>query len=308
MPDPQFDAITARETGLERGLSTQQISLIAIGGAIGTGLFLGSGFAISMAGPAVLLSYAIGALITFLLMGALAEMTVAHPTPGSFGAWAEFYISPLAGFLVRGSYWAAVVLAVGTEVTAVALYMHLWFPQVPGVVWILLFGLALVAVNATHVRLFGSVEFTLSALKLAAITAFLILGACVLFRQPHPVTTAAANLYAGGTLFPHGITGMWQAVIIAFFSYLSVEMIAVAAGEARDPHRAITHAFRATFARLLLFYLATLAMVLVLVPWNAPHAPSSAQEPLRHGHAASSHRRLRSASSTSFCSSPLFQP
>jgi AAT family amino acid transporter len=123
-PSPRFDAILEREKGLHRGLSTGQLSMIAIGGAIGTGLFLGSGSAIQLAGPAVLLSYAIGALIALLLMGCLAEMTVAHPTSGSFGAWAEFYVGPLAGFLVRYAYWSSIVLAVGTEVTAIAVYMR----------------------------------------------------------------------------------------------------------------------------------------------------------------------------------------
>src|ERR1700728_3053364 len=132
----RFDTITDREKGLHRSLSAAQLSMIAIGGAIGTGLFLGSGFAIGFAGPSVLLSYLIGALITLLLMGCMAEMTVAHPTAGSFGAWAEFYISPMAGFLLRYAYWAGVVLAVGTEVSAVAIYMHYWFPAVPGWEWI----------------------------------------------------------------------------------------------------------------------------------------------------------------------------
>src|ERR1700722_9965027 len=119
-----FDAILQREQGLHRSLSAGRMTMIAIGGAIGTGLFLGSGFAIGFAGPAVLLSYLIGAAITILLMGCMAEMTVAHPTSGSFGAWAEFYLSPLAGFLVRFAYWAGVVFALGTEVTADAAYMY----------------------------------------------------------------------------------------------------------------------------------------------------------------------------------------
>ena len=113
-----FDRISEREAGLQRRLTAGQMSMIAIGGAIGTGLFMGSAYAIGYAGPSVLVSYAIGALITLLLMGCLAEMTVAHSTSGSFGAYAEFYISPLAGFLVRYAYWAAIVLAVGAEVTA----------------------------------------------------------------------------------------------------------------------------------------------------------------------------------------------
>src|ERR1700726_1386606 len=121
-----FEDIIERERGLRHSLSARRLTMIAIGGAIGTGLFLGSGFAISLAGPGVLVSYVIGALIALLLMGCLAEMTVAHPTSGSFGAWAEFYISPLAGYLVRYAYWSCNVFAVGTEVTAVAVYMHYW--------------------------------------------------------------------------------------------------------------------------------------------------------------------------------------
>ena len=132
----RFAVIEDREKGLRRGLTSAQLSMIAIGGAIGTGLFLGSSFAIGFAGPSVIVSYVIGALIALLLMGCLAEMTVAHPTSGSFGAWAEFYISPLAGYLVRYAYWSAIVFAVGTEVTAIAVYMRYWFPAVPGWVWI----------------------------------------------------------------------------------------------------------------------------------------------------------------------------
>jgi len=131
-----FAGIIERERGLRRTLSARRMSMIAIGGAIGTGLFLGSGFAISLAGPAVLLSYLLGAVIALLLMGCLAEMTVAHPTTGSFGAYAEHYLGPLAGFLVRYAYWTSIVLAVGTEVTAVALYMHFWLPSSPGWLWI----------------------------------------------------------------------------------------------------------------------------------------------------------------------------
>src|SRR6516165_7509209 len=125
-----FDDIIERERGLRRSLSARRMTMIAIGGAIGTGLFLGSGFAISLAGPAVLVSYAIGALIALLLMGCLAEMTVAHPTTGSFGAYAEHYLGPLAGFLVSYAYGTSIVLGVGTDVTAVALYRRFWFPAV----------------------------------------------------------------------------------------------------------------------------------------------------------------------------------
>src|SRR6201993_5172998 len=153
-----FEHILARESGLRRDLSAPRMTMIAIGGAIGTGLFLGSGLAISLAGPAVLVSYLIGAVIALLLMGCLAEMTVAHPTSGSFGAYAEHYLGPLAGYLVRYAYWTGIVLAVGTEVTAIALYMRYWFPAAPGWPWIVGFSALLVSVNARSVNIFGAIE------------------------------------------------------------------------------------------------------------------------------------------------------
>jgi L-asparagine transporter-like permease len=258
----RFDDIQDREEGLRRGLTSGQLSMIAIGGAIGTGLFLGSSFAIGFAGPSVILSYAIGALVALLLMGCLAEMTVAHPTPGSFGAWAEFYVGPLAGFLVRYAYWSAIVFAVGTEVTAIAVYMRFWFPVVAGWVWIVGFSANLIAINARNVNVFGMVEYSLSTLKVTAIVAFILLGSWLV------AGTGFSNYTQHGGFFPKGAWGMWVAVIVSIFSYLSIEMIAVAAGEAEDPQRAITKAFRSTVARLVIFYLLTLAIILALVPWT----------------------------------------
>lgn len=273
----KFRQIAAREEGLKRTLSARQMSMIAIGGAIGTGLFLGSGFAIGFAGPSVLISYGIGALISLLLMGCLAEMTVAHPTSGSFGAYAEHYLSPLAGFLVRYSYWACIVLAVGTEVTAVALYMKYWFPAVPGWMWIVGFSSVLVLVNALSVDVFGSVEYWFSVIKITAIVAFIVIAGYVVFVNPSLVASANGGASAAGFhhyadaggFFPHGMWGMWVAVIVSIFSYLSIEMIAVTAGEAQDPERAVTRAFRSTAMRLVLFYLTTLALMLAIVPWTA---------------------------------------
>src|ERR1700761_8660970 len=210
MPSPQpqaFEAISAREEGLERTLSSRQLTMIAIGGAIGTGLFLGSGFAIGFAGPSVLISYLIGALIALLLMACMAEMTVAHPVSGSFGAWAEFYVSPLAGFLVRIAYWAGVVFALGTEISAIAVYMGFWFPGVPGWLWIVSFTIVLVLINAANVKFFGTVEYGLSALKIAAVLVFLVLGAWLLLARTHSATADGSpvgfsNYTAFGGFFP----------------------------------------------------------------------------------------------------------
>jgi L-asparagine transporter-like permease len=229
----------------------------------------------------VLVSYAIGAVIALLLMGCLAEMTVAHPTSGSFGAYAEYYIGPLAGFLVRYAYWTCIVLAVGTEVTAVALYMGFWFPALPGWLWIVAFSGLLILVNARSVNIFGAVEYWFSAIKVTAIVIFILLAGYIVLRAPAAVPATAAssstgaaavgfhNYTAHGGFFPRGVWGAWVAVIVAIFSYLSIEMIAVAAGEAAQPEIAITRAFRSTVFRLILFYLLTLALVLAIVPWTA---------------------------------------
>ncbi len=264
-----------QQQGLHRTLSSAQLAMIAIGGAIGTGLFLGSRFAIALAGPAVLLSYLIGALITLLLMGCLAEMSVTHPTAGSFGDWASTYLHPLIGFLVRYAYWAGVVFALGTEVSAVAIYMRLWFPTVPGLLWVVIFATALVLVNALNVRAFGSIEYLFSALKLLAIAAFLLLGTWLLLH----LHTASFPNYHPANFQPFGFRGTWSAVLVALFSFFSIEMIAIAAGEAQDPKRAITRAFHSTMFRLAFFYLFTLALILALVPWQSLIASDHPESP-----------------------------
>jgi L-asparagine transporter-like permease len=262
-------------TVLKRRLSTGQLSMIAIGGAIGTGLFLGSGFAISLAGPAVLISYAIGGLVALLLMGCLAEMTVVHPSTGSFGWLAQTYVGPLAGYLIRYAYWSANVLAVGTEVTAVALYMRYWLPDLPGWWWILGFSGVLVTVNAVSVQMFGWVEYCFSFVKIAAILAFLVLGGWTVLHTGASPEIGLANYTRFGGFLPHGLGGMWVAVVVSIFSYLGIETIAVAAGEAQDPERVIVRALRTTMARLGFFYLATLAVMLAVIPWTRAAAGTS---------------------------------
>jgi L-asparagine transporter-like permease len=205
------------------------------------------------------------------LMGCLAEMTVTHPTTGSFGTYAEHYISPLAGFMVRYAYWTCIVLAVGTEVTAVALYMKFWFPAAPGWIWIAGFSGLLITVNAFSVSTFGTVEYWFSLIKIAAIVSFILLAGYLLAQGGHPNELGSVglrNYTAFGGFLPHGFSGMWIAVIMAIFSYLSIEMIAVAAGEAAQPEVAITRAFFSTVVRLVLFYLLTLALMLAVLPWT----------------------------------------
>lgn len=256
------------QQGLKRNLKTNQLSMIAMGCAIGTGLFLGSGLAISTAGPSVLLSYGIGAFIVLLLMGCLAEMTVAHPTSGSFGTISEKYINPMAGYLVRYSYWVANVLAVGVEISAIAIYMKYWFPDVPGIVWIFLFAAILIYVNATSVNTFATFEYWFSMIKISAIVGFVLLGSYVLFGTDQP-KIGVENLVNDGGFMPFGWWGMWVAIFISLFSFLGTEMIAVTAGEAKDPDVAVPKALKATVFRLSTFYILTIGIMLLIVPWKS---------------------------------------
>ncbi|MFJ5761407.1 amino acid permease [Neobacillus sp. NPDC093182] len=255
--------------GLKRELKTKQLTMIAMGCAIGTGLFLGSGLAISTAGPGVILSYAIGAFIVLLLMGCLSEMTVAHPTSGSFGTISEKYVSPLAGFLVRYSYWIANVLAVGVEVSAIAVYMKYWFPDVPGFVWILLFAGVLIYVNATSVNTFATFEYWFSTIKISAIVGFILLGSYVLFGNSAQPNMGPENIVNDGGFLPFGWWGMWVAIFISLFSFLGTEMIAITAGEAKDPDVAVPKALKATVFRLSTFYIITIGIMLMIVPWKS---------------------------------------
>jgi len=260
---------TTSGEGLKRELTTRQLSMIAMGMAIGTGLFLGSGLAIGTAGPSVLISYTFGAFIVLLLMGCLAEMTVAYPTSGSFGTIADKYLHPMAGFLVRYSYWIAQVLAIGVEISAIAIYMKYWFPGVPGIVWIIVFTAVLIYVNATSVNAFATFEYWFSMIKVSAIIAFILLGAYVLFGTSGHENVGAKNLTDHGGFMPFGFKGMWIAIFISLFSFLGTELVAVTAGEAKDPDVAVPKALKATVFRLSAFYVLTMAIMLMIVPWKS---------------------------------------
>lgn len=262
-------AVLSREEGLKRELSTRQMTMIAIGGAIGTGLFLGSSLAVHTAGPAVLVSYVIGAGIALLLMGVLSEMAVAHPTAGSFGVYAELYVNRWAGFAVRYTYWAAQCIAIGGEATAVAIYCHFWFPTVPAWVWIITFSLALLAVNATGVGNFGEFEYWFAMIKVVAILAFIAFGVVVLFGH-FPVTPAhiTDNLAKGG-FFANGVSAVWMAMCFVIFSFIGTEVVAVTAGEATNPDEAVPRAMRSMVFRLIFFYIASMLVLVSIVPWQS---------------------------------------
>lgn len=260
--------ILEKEKGLARQLSERQLAMIAIGGAIGTGLFLGSALAVRVAGPAVILSYLLGAVVALLLMGTLAEMAVAHPTAGSFGVYAEIYVSRWAGFVMRYTYWAAQSIAIGGEAVAVAIYCQWWWPQVPQWIWVVGFSLALVYINARSVGNFGEFEYWFSMIKVVAILLFVVFGAAMLLGLGQPERIGLRNLTEHGGFFPLGVKGAWMALVFVIFSYIGTEVVAVTAGEARDPQKAVPRAMRTMVLRLILFYLGAITVLLAVVPWN----------------------------------------
>ncbi|MEW6066488.1 amino acid permease [Desulforamulus profundi] len=258
--------VVEREQGLHRALSQRQLTMIALGSAIGTGLFFGSGFAVSLAGPGVILSYVIAAACALIMMGCLSEMAVAHPTAGSFGAYAEMYVGPFAGWSVRYTYWACQVIAIGGEVVAAAIYMQYWFPGIPSWVWMVAFSVAMVYINARSVANFGAFEYWFALIKITAIVFFIITGAAVLFGiGTEPI--GFSNLTKHDGFLPLGLTGVWMGVMMAIFSFIGVEVVAVTSGEAKDPEKAVPKAMRTMVLRLILFYLLSLVIMLSVVPW-----------------------------------------
>jgi AAT family amino acid transporter len=260
----------ALETGeqLNRQLTSPQLAMIAIGGAIGTGLFLGSSLAVRVAGPGVIFSYLIGAVLALLLMGALSEMAVAHSTAGSFGVYAELYVNRWAGFVIRYTYWLVQCIAIGGEAVAVSIYCQWWFPQTPQWVWIVGISVALICVNASSVGNFGSFEYWFSMIKVVAIILFVVFGLVLLTGLGPVPAIGLRNYTAHGGFLPTGLKGVWMAMVFVIFSYIGTEVVAVTAGEAKDPQTALPRAMRSMLGRLILFYRGAITVLIGIVPWN----------------------------------------
>jgi L-asparagine transporter-like permease len=242
--------------------------MISLGGAIGTSLFLSSGIALGYAGPAVLVSFAIAGFIAVAMVFSLSEMAVTHPTAGSFGIYAETYLNPWAGFVVRYTYWFAQVIATGFEAVAAGLYMTYWFPGAP--VWLFSLGFAAVVlyVNCRPVNNFGTVEYWFSFIKVTAIVLFILLGfSRILGFGTAPVGLHNLYLLPGG-FFPRGLHGLWMAVILGLLSYVGIEVIAVTSGEVPNPEVAIPAALRTMAIRLFLFYVLALGVLAAVIPWT----------------------------------------
>jgi AAT family amino acid transporter len=260
--------VIEREHGLKRGLTTAQMTMIGLGGAIGTGLFMGSGIAIGYAGPAVLVSYLIAGFLAMVMVFSLSEMAVVHPAAGSFGAYAEMYLGPWAGFVVRYTYWMAQVIAIGSEAVAVGIYMTFWLPDVPVWMWSIGFAAVLVYVNTRAVTNFGTFEYWFAMIKVVAIVLFIIIGAAHIFGFGTDAVGLRNLTGLPGGFMPNGFAGVWMGVLMAVFSFYGIEIIAVTSGEAAEPRRSIPSALRAMALRLLIFYVLALAVMLSIVPWT----------------------------------------
>ena len=281
MPEQQSTEVThdpprTEPSGeLQRRLSQRQLTMMAIGGAIGVGLFLGSSLTIHLAGPGVIVSYLLGAGIALIMAYVLAEMAVVHPVAGAFGCYAENYLNRWAGFSVRATYSAAQILAIGAEVTAAAIYISFWFPNVPQWIWVVLVSVALVMLNAMRVNRLGEFEYWFAMIKVAAIVAFILVGLLLIFGDGSRGFRAWSNLTQHGGFLPRGWRGVWLSLTITLTSYMGVEIIAVTAGEAEHPEVTIPHAMRNIVWRLILFYVVAIAIMVAMVPWNQASSSST---------------------------------
>ncbi len=258
----------AEAEGLHRRLRQRQLTMMAIGGAIGVGLFFGSSVTIRLAGPGVILSYLLGAGIALIMSYVLTEMAVVHPVAGAFGVYAEKYLNPWAGFCVRATYGAAQIIAIGAEVTAAAIYFSYWFPHVPQWIWVVLVSAALVALNAMQVNRLGEFEYWFAMIKVAAILAFIVVGLGMIFGIGTGHAQGLGNLTRYGGFLPSGWKGVWLSLTITVTSYMGVEIIAVTAGEAERPEVTIPRAMRNIVYRLIFFYVLAIAVMVTMVPWN----------------------------------------
>ncbi|ENX04527.1 amino acid permease [Acinetobacter modestus] len=253
---------------LQRGLKNRHIQLIAMGGAIGTGLFLGSAQVIQSAGPSIILGYAIGGLIAFLIMRQLGEMIVEEPVAGSFSHFAYQYWGKFPGFLSGWNYWVLYILVAMSELTAVAKYINYWWPHIAAWQSVLFFFVIITAINLTNVKFYGESEFWLAIIKVTAVVAMILFGLFLLFTADANSTASFSNLWSHGGFFPNGFDGLFYMLAFIMFAFGGIELIGMAAAEANDPKKTIPKAINQVVVRILVFYVGSLAILLSLVPWN----------------------------------------
>ncbi len=256
------------EPKLSRGLKNRHVQLIALGGAIGTGLFLGVSTTVQLTGPAVILGYALGGFIAFMIMRQLGEMMVEEPVAGSFSHFANKYWSPFAGFASGWNYWMLYVLVGMAELTAIGTFVHFWLPNIPVWASAAFFFVLVNLVNLVNVRIYGEFEFWFSIIKVVAIIAMILFGSYLLFSGNGGEEARLSNLWAlEGGFMPHGVQGFLMAMVFIMFSFGGLELIGIAAAETDDPSHTIPKATNQVIYRILIFYIGALAVLLALMPW-----------------------------------------
>jgi L-asparagine transporter-like permease len=255
---------------LQRRLTPRHITFMALGMAIGAGLFLGSANAINLAGPSVLFAYMVGGAMIFIIMRALGEMAVHDPVAGSFSTYAHRYLGPFAGYLTGWNYWILMVGVGMAESTAVGIYMTQWFPDIPRWVWVGASVAMIGGLNLMAVKFYGETEFWFTLIKVVTVVLMILGGASMIWlgwgNGGQPV--GLSNLWSHGGWFPHGVTGMVLALPVVVFAFGGIETIGMAAGEAAQPERTIPRAVNSVLWRILIFYVGALFVIMAIYPWN----------------------------------------
>ncbi len=254
--------------GLKRGLKNRHIQLIALGGALGTGLFLGIAQTIKMAGPSVLLGYALAGVVAFFIMRQLGEMVVDEPVAGSFSYFADKYCGHFTGFLSGWNYWVLYILVSMAELSAVGIYVQYWWPGVPTWISALVFFVVINAINLTSVKSYGETEFWFSIIKVVAIVGMIGFGGYLLASGHAGAEAGVANLWQHGGFFPNGVSGLVMAMAGIMFSFGGLELVGITAAEADDPQHSIPRATNQVIYRILIFYIGALGVLLSLYPWE----------------------------------------
>ncbi|MCF2706498.1 amino acid permease [Arcanobacterium haemolyticum] len=270
------DAVQPSENSLKRSLHARHLTMISIGGAIGTGLFVASGETISTAGPGgALIAYTLIGFMVYLLMQSLGEMATYLPVAGSFGEYGTRFISPSFGFAIGWNYWFNWAITVAAELSAAALVMKFWFPDTPGWIWSALFLALLLILNALSARAYGEGEFWFAVIKVVTVVVFLVLGVLVIIGVLGGNSPGFTNWVEGEAPFVGGGMGILAIFMVAGFSFQGTELVGVAAGEADNPERNVPRAIRTIFWRILLFYIGTIAVIGFLIPYTDPNLLNS---------------------------------
>ncbi|MEU8676362.1 amino acid permease [Streptomyces sp. NPDC048560] len=268
---PESPGTGTVDSALTHGLKQRHLSMIALGGVIGAGLFVGSGAGIAAAGPSIVIAYGISGLLVMFVMRMLGEMSAANPASGSFSVHAERAIGPWAGFTAGWAFWVLLCVAVGLEGIGAAKIVTGWLPGTPEWAWVALFMVVFLGTNLAAVKNFGEFEFWFASLKVVAITLFLVLGLlAILGVLPGTDAPGTSNLTGDGGFLPNGSEGFIIGLLASVFAYGGLETVTIAAAESENPVQGVAKAVRTAMWRIALFYVGSMAVIVTLVPWDDP--------------------------------------